>query len=271
VLNYLADGDEQPKTFWLNTSSNDLIKSLLESRATTLQETFEILLEGGGIERALDENVVLERLEKSDDALWSLLVFAGYLKAEQMPIEDPDFVATYKLTIPNREVRSLYAGTFREWMQARLEGSRSSLERLIQALLEGNAKMLEKQLRAFVLNILSYHDLDPDEPERIYQAFVLGLCASLEPAHRVRSNRESGKGRPDVLIVPTRPGRPGVVLELKVATKKKTLEQALEEGAKQVREMAYEQELRAAGAEPVHVFVCAFDGKEVRVEGGVEE
>ena len=119
-------------------------------------------------------------------------------------------------------------------------------------------------------NLLSFHDLDPDEPERIYQAFLLGLCAAVEPQHRVRSNRESGKGRPDVLILPAKPGHPGIVLELKVAGRKKTLDAALAEGLEQVRTKDYQAELAAVGATPIHVFVCAFDGKDVRVAGGVE-
>jgi hypothetical protein len=90
--------------------------------------------------------------------------------------------------------------------------------------------------------------------------------AVLEPEYAVRSNRESGKGRPDVLIVPRRPGRPGVVLELKIAyPKEKTLEQALDEGERQLRDKDYEAALRAAGADPICALVVAFDGKDVQV------
>src|SRR5262249_25041301 len=107
------------------------------------------------------------------------------------------------------------------------------------------------------------------DPERVYQAFVVGLLAVLEPGHEVRSNRESGKGRPDVIIRPRAAAKPGVVLELKVAKPgKKTLEQALEEGAAQLREKDYAAELRSGGATPVHGLAVAFDGKEVRVRGG---
>ncbi len=264
VLNFLAWGGE-PKPYWLNTSSNDLIKTLLHGRATQLQDTFERLLEGGGIDKVVDENVILDELETNDGALWSLLVFSGYLKAERRPPKAAWLPPSHFLSIPNSEVRLLYVGTFAEWMKGRMQGHGGHLDRLIQALLEGNAVALEKQLGAFVKNILSYHDIDPDEPERIYQAFLLGLCATLESSHRVRSNRESGKGRPDVMLLPLEAGQPGVVLELKVTRKNKTLEDALDEGMKQVAENDYEAELRAVGAQPIHVFVCAFDGKEVRV------
>jgi hypothetical protein len=95
---------------------------------------------------------------------------------------------------------------------------------------------------------------------------VVGLLAVLEPNYQVRSNRESGRGRPDVSIRPMRPGNPGAVLELKVARPgKKTLDQALDEGLAQLAAMDYAAEPRAAGADPVHAFAVAFDGKEVRV------
>ena len=263
VLSFLDRGG-QPKPYWLNTSSNDLINTSLQKHGARLQPALEALLGGGGFEMILEENVVLDRVDYSDVTLWSLLVFSGYLKAEKRP-RGPAEQAAHHLSIPNREVRLVYTSTFQEWFEVRMRDHGADLHRLIHALLGGDAASFEKQLGAFVKNVLSYHDLGADEPERIYQAFILGLFAVLEPEHRVRSNRESGKGRPDVLILPARPGNPGVVLELKVAGGKKTLDQALDEGAEQAQTKDYGAELSVVGAEPIHVFVIAFDGKEVRV------
>ncbi|NTW37157.1 MAG: hypothetical protein HGB17_13750, partial [Syntrophobacteraceae bacterium] len=95
----------------------------------------------------------------------------------------------------------------------------------------------------------------------------LGLCGALERDHRVVSNRESGDGRPDVMILPRHPGGPGVVMELKVAVKgKKSLDRALTEGRDQIQSKDYGSELLEAGATPVHCFTVAFDGKKVKVE-----
>jgi PD-(D/E)XK nuclease superfamily len=117
-----------------------------------------------------------------------------------------------------------------------------------------------------VTDVLSFHDPGKLHAERVYQGFLVGLLAVLEPGHQVRSNREADKGRSDVLIRPTRPGNPGVVLELKVARPgKKTLDQALAEGLAQLQAMDDAAELRSAGADPVLAFAVAFDGKEVRV------
>jgi hypothetical protein len=164
------------------------------------------------------------------------------------------------------EVRLVYTDTFRDWMKTRLRGHGGDLQRFMAALLGGDVDVVEEELGALARSILSYHDTGGVRPENLYHGFVLGLLAVLEPEHAVRSNRESGKGRPDVLIVPREAGHAGVVMELKVARPgKKTLDQALDEGMQQLEGNEYQAELRAAGAAPVHGYVVAFDGKDVRV------
>ena len=265
VLSYLDSSDSQARPYWLSTSSNDLVRELLERYAVDLQPMFETLLGGGSVEHALDENVALSQIHQSPGALWSLLVFSGYLKAE-VAYQDPLLGPVYRLSIPNREVRQVYSSTFSGWMESRMRGHGGSLSLLTEALLGGDPEALEEQLQAFATNLLSYHDLGAAASERVYHGFVLGLFAVLEPTHEVRSNRESGAGRPDVLVRPRRPGDPGAVLELKVARpSRKTLRQALSEGLHQLESMDYAAELRSAGAAPISAFAVAFDGKRVRV------
>jgi hypothetical protein len=264
ILNLLASRDKLLRSYWVSTSSNELIHSALQRHAITAEEALETLLEGGSIERRLDENVTLAQLDDDEGTLFSLLVFSGYLRAEAghgVPGEEPP----YLLSIPNREVREVYTTTFRRWMTQRMGGSESDVRRLTSALLEGDAEVLEEQLQAFTTNLLSYHDTRL-RPEQVYHAFVIGLLATLEPDYLVRSNRESGTGRPDVVLLPRRPGQPGVILELKVAKPgKKTPKKALAEGLAQIRANDYGAELRAVGATPVHAFAVAFNGKRVSV------
>jgi hypothetical protein len=267
VVGFLDSVDGALRPYWLSTSSNDLVHELLVLYALDLQPVFEALLSGGSLDRVLDDNVVLSDIRTDQDALWSLLVFSGYLKAEEVGLDSLGR-AVHRLSIPNREVREVYASTFRRWMKARMAGHGGSLDKLTRALLGGDAEMVEEQLQAFVMNLLSYHDPGAVDPERVYHGFVVGLLAALEPEYQVRSNRESGLGRPDVTVRPMVAGRPGVVLELKVARAgRKTLEEALAEGVAQIGSGDYGAELRAAGAAPVVGFAVAFDGKEVRVRG----
>jgi hypothetical protein len=265
ILSFLDSADASLQPYWLSTSSNDLVKELLELHAFDLQPVFEALLEGESIVRVIEEDAVLGDIRTNPDALWSLLLFSGYLKAEKRSM-GPGELAAHALSIPNREVRLVYAGTFHRWMEARMQGHGGGVDRLTRALLAGDVEAFEDQLQAFVTNVLSFHDPGNLDPERVYQGFLVGLLAVLEPGWDVRSNRESGAGRPDVLIRPRQPGKPGVVLELKVAKpRRKTLRQALAEGLSQLADNDYGAELRAVGATPVFALAVAFDGKEVRV------
>ena len=281
ILNFVHDGDRVLRNHWLATSSNDLVRDMLQRHALSIQPSIEALLEGGSVVRRVDENVVLVDLEREEGALFDLLVFSGYLRAERVVDESSEEIL-YRLSIPNREVRDVYATTFQRWMRERLGGGEAGIERLKRALFEGNAEALEEELQAFTTNVLSYHDVAARagasvdavpapvsprlRPEQVYHAFVIGLLATLEPEYEVRSNRESGRGRPDVMIRPRKAGKPGVVLELKVARPGvKTPEAALDEGLAQIRDRDYAAELRAAGASPAQAFAVAFDGKLVRV------
>jgi hypothetical protein len=265
ILNFLDDGDARLRPYWVSTSSNDLVHEALRRHAFAIQPEIEALLEGAAVEREIDENVVLTDLATRLDAVFGLLVFSGYLRAAEVPGTSLE-IRPYSLSIPNREVKQVYTSTFRDLLREQLGGD-SAVDRLKRALLTGDAEALEEELGAFTQNVLSYHDT-ARRPEQVYHAFVIGLLATLEPEHEVRSNRESGKGRPDVIIRPKQAGRPGAVLELKVARPgKKTLDEALAEGVAQIRDRDYASELRAAGASPVHAFAVAFDGKDVRVVG----
>jgi len=266
ILYFLASKSKQLMPYWVNTSTNELIKSLLSRHAFVLQNELQILLTGGVIEKELDENVAFPELDKNPRSMWSLLVFTGYLKAARGPVVVGQPRSPFRLSLPNIEVDHVYRTTFQSWMDSGLQARGGAIDKLLDALLAGRVAEFEAQLRAFALYCVSFHDVDAREPERFYQGLLIGLLAALEPAYEVRSNRESGEGRPDVLIKPRKPGHPGVVLELKAARDKKTLKQALAEGQAQLHGLDYEAELRNAGIEKVHAMVIAFDGKQVKVE-----
>jgi hypothetical protein len=178
-------------------------------------------------------------------------------------------------------VYEVFQRTFARWVERDLLSHGATVEQLIRALLSGDAARLERHLQGLVVDLLSYHDVPRPDLEAVYHVFTLGLLAVMEGspvptvaggigmpgqvAYRVRSNRESGYGRPDVLVLPTRAGAPGVVLEFKQVEEGGDAEAALQEGLEQLRSRDYAAELRAAGAAPIFGYVVVCDGRRVRV------
>jgi len=269
VLSYLASADRAPRAWWVSTSSNDLLRDLLTRGGLGGPEALETLLTGGGVERRVEENVVFRDLERRADAVWSLLLFSGYLKAADVRTKGQ---VRAVLSIPNREVLTIYRSTFKDWLQAGL-GDATRVHRLLEALLSGDAPTFEELLEELLLTALSYHDTERRKAEATYHAFIVGLLVQLEPDYAVRSNREAGLGWADVLVCPRQPGRAGVVLELKSvdARRGETPDQALDAAQRQLREQDYAAELRARGADPVHELAAVFDGKRAWVRLGAPD
>ncbi len=267
VLAYLHGEEDVFQAYWLQAGSNDWISGILERSALRLASSFEGLLEGRSVETYLDENVALSRIAGDEEAFWSVLVFSGYLKAEALPYDPVVGRVVYRLSIPNREVRQFYAALFQRWFKAHLDGQGGDVSKLNRALFSGDDDEFERQLQLFVQSILSSYEHAAVDWVRIYQAFVLGLLAILEPDSIVRPNREAGPGRPEVTIRPRLAGKPGALLELKLARKgKKTPAAALREGLAQIRSKGYAVDLWATGVSDVHAFAVAFDGKRVWVK-----
>lgn len=262
IVNAMADG--RCSVYWVNTGANDVIDELLMRQGASPHEDIERLLRGEGIRKPIVENTVLRDVHLDADAMWSFLLFCGYLKASSIERDGVREIAT--LAIPNFEVREVFNSLFRTWLRRGLGGERE-VEGLTQALLAGDTAAVEQRLARLLTESASYFDTAGNAvempAEQVYHAFVLGLLVHLQPQYFVRSNRESGQGRFDVMILPRAADRPGVVLELKVRRKGETLKQALGKALKQIETQDYAAELRAVGASPIHRMAFAFDGKKV--------
>jgi hypothetical protein len=210
--------------------------------------------------------VPLTDLGDDPAALWLLLLFSGYLTAETTTVDD--YGITCALRLPNREVASVYRTSFLAPM--RRAGRHGAVANLATALLTGDAEAAALTLESLLLGLLSHHDLGGRSVEAVYQAFILGLLVSIDPTHRVVSNREAGHGRADVLILPRKAGAAGAVLELKVVNPRQTPEQALASAVAQLQDRRYHIEARAAGAGDVYQYAVVFDGKRCWVEAVAE-
>lgn len=259
VLSFLAASDQPPRPYWRYTSSDDLLRQLLAARGPTVAE-WETLLSGGEVHHTILPALPLRDLERTADAVWSFLLFSGYLTATSAEFSGADVQAS--LRIPNREVRGVHESVFAAWLRDPL-GSDPEVEALVQSLLLGDAERAARYLTRVQSEQASYHDFLSYAPEAVYHAFLLGLLVRLSGRYRVRSSVESGYGRADVLLIPCKPGEAGAVLELNVVREDQTVESALGEAVDQVTRRDYTAELRAAGASPVRALAIVFDGKRV--------
>lgn len=261
VLRYLKEPGLVPKPFWRGTSDNALIRDLMRRHAGSVGPSVEALLRGDTVARRVDESVALQRLDRSPDTVIDLLFFSGYLTAASIEVTDRGLLV--HLRIPNREVRTIFEDTFADWLsEATGEGGRAGVSELTRAILRGDTRAFERRLSSILVTVASYHDFSGKAVEAVYQALILGLLVHLEPTHLVRSNREAGYGRADVLISP-RTHAPGAVLELKVVEPRfgDTVGGALDEAVEKLADRNYAQEIRASGATDVHQYAVVFDGK----------
>ena len=264
ILNFIHEQPAPPAAHWVNTSSNDLVRELLESGGEEIRADLEALLAGEGLECQVMEDLPLRDLRGDPDAIWSLLLFSGYLKPVGVlgDSSEPD----YQLAIPNREVSILYRRIIRHWLTRHLRSK--YLNRLLDALVAGEVPEFAKHLQTLVLNMLSYHDTAGGKdkmPEVVYQSFVLGLLANLGDRYRIRSNIESGLGRADILMSPTEPGARGIVMEFKWLGEGEAMEAELQAALDQIEEKQYPATLRAEGCGEVLELAIVFDGKELQV------
>ncbi len=258
ILHVLHQPLEPLKPHWLNSSDNALVRTLLLQSAD-LQPEITTLLLGGTIEEVIDENVALRDLRGGN--VWSMLLFSGYLRAVSQRQDSTRTRVT--LAIPNQEVEGIWRDTFSVWLEAGTE----KIEPLHRAILTGNADKVQELLQKLLLRHVSSHDVKETQDEAFYHAFVLGLLVTLEQSHAVRSNREVGIGRADVQLIPKRPGLPGVVLEFKRKSDKRSLVWHAGSALRQISAKGYCAEVEAAGATPIHRLGVSFSGKEVVVRG----
>jgi hypothetical protein len=257
IANCLYDrGAMRP--YWVNTSDNLLIKRTMARADAATKIQFESVLAGDPIEVMINENMTFAELNKSD-ALWSLLLFSGYLTALEERYIDTQ--VSCLLQTPNQEIAALYRDIIREWFDASL--GKIEYHKFLMNLVEGRLENFLSTLQRFLKESTSYFDVKGRHPEKFYHGFVLGLMVGLADTHLIQSNKESGDGRYDVLIIPKDLEKLGLVLEFKVAEEGATLQVVAEEALIQINNRNYETELRQKGVRSILKVGLAFEGKEV--------
>ncbi|MCP4129628.1 MAG: AAA family ATPase [bacterium] len=262
IINFISSKSKELIPYWINTSDNKIIEILLSTGGKELKEEIDILIRGECIEKPIDESIVFSDIEKKDELIWSFLLFGGYLKQTNQRVVNKERV--YSLSIPNEEVSYIYTKVVKSYFTDKIENKR--IEVMLNALINGDIELFELLLKELVLKMFSYHDFG-DESERVYQSFVIGLFVWLAESHEVTSNRESGYGRYDVMIIPKDTTKVAYVIEFKKigVFGSETIEEALASAFKQIEEKKYETELTGKGITNYKKLAIVFKGKEVTV------
>ena len=260
ILNYLKNRELIP--YWVNTSSNDLIKLILK-KSTTVKEKIERLLKDEAIEVMVNQETIITGIEENEENIWGLLVGTGYLKVT----ETVDLaMKKYKVKIVNNEIKFLFAEIIDEWFRNKVIGN--DLNTILKDLVTLNLSEFEKKFRILVVQMFSYLDVGENTAENFYHAFVLGMLVGLKDTYYVNSNRESGLGRYDIMLEPKEKSANAFIMEFKVLEdlEENTIEETIANAKKQIEEKQYEASLKERGYTNITKMVFAFRGKEVKME-----
>ena len=260
LINYVKDithrNTEFPKPYWSNTSSNSIVRELVENADDGTREELEELIAGGTIEKPVHEDITYADIKKSQDNLWNFLFFTGYLKAAGKRFIGRQIYLS--MTIPNEEIIYIYENTIRDWFNSRIKTA--SFSGLYNAIINGDTKVFEDCLREQLHGSISFMD----GAENFYHGFLLGLIGGMQ-GYRKLSNRESGEGRYDILLKPYDERQPAIILELKHAKKFTGMEGMCQKALQQIEDKHYDEVLIDEGYMVIKKYGICFCKKSCKV------
>ncbi len=278
IINYLKIG--RLSTYWANTSSNGLVDKLIREGSAEIKISMENLLKGKHLYKEIDEQIIFNQLDVDENAIWSLFLASGYLKAESYMLNEETGGDLYELALTNKEVQVMFQKMIRKWFSS----TGTVYNGFIKALLQDDVRSMNAYMNRVALATISYFDSGRNpsmetQPERFYHGFVLGLAVELADRYIITSNRESGFGRYDVVMEPKNGtgnavinncDRNAIILEFKVrdSSEEKSLEDTADAALKQIEELQYQADLENRGipGDRIRKYGFAFEGKEVLIK-----
>lgn len=266
VIKFLYDLDTSPQAFprpyWINTSSNSIIKEMVGRADREMRGQLEALLDGKAMDIPVHEEVTYEDMYDNGENLWNFLYFTGYLtKAGEYFADSTVYL---KVRIPNAEVKTIYQNTILRWFRETIK--KQDFRKLYQAMEDRDAGKMCEILNEQLLSTISFYD----SAENFYHGFLTGILSQSD-RYLVKSNRESGNGRCDLMVrSPSLRGK-AFILEVKVSKSISDLEKDAESAVRQIRDRGYAAQLRAEGYRDIICYGISFYRKdcEVRLENCV--
>ena len=266
VKKLVSDPSARPSAFWINSSGNDMVKRFVDKADQTTRDEIEKLVAGGFVEKQLRLDLTYDEIDNTIDNLWSVLFTTGYLtKIGEVKVPDSESYA-YRLVIPNKEVREVFVLQIQEWFKAVVANENDTMKLLSKAIIDKDEQQIARQLNIVMSRMISILDTKAPEAmkENFYHGLLLGLLRGSNPDWLIKSNRESGDGFSDILIMPEDPDA-GIVIEVKYAKEMKELDAACEAAMAQIKDKRYDEALRDEGRCDILAYGIAFCRKRCRV------
>lgn len=261
VLSYVKTKELLPH--WMNSANNNLIKKMIQNNSAAFKSDLEYLMLGKTTEKERLDFVTFDSLYTSSNVAFNFLLLTGYLSFEKRYFKgNREYLS---LMIPNEEIKIFYEDVVIQWFEETL--SLLTYQNMLKDLIEGNIKEFKKFFERVVQQCLSYHDVSGQESEKFYHMFVLGMFVCLQETHEVKSNRESGSGRYDVMIIPKDITKIGIIIEFKIADNEtdQAFNEAIDEAHAQIKDKNYQAELEARGITQIINVAIVFSGKRTLV------
>lgn len=263
VINYISKGCV-PQAYWVNTGKNEILEDVLKVADEDITEKLYSLIRGGKVLARIDQNVVYRSLTEDPTNIYSLLLVAGYLKTTIKELQaDGSYLC--QVSIPNKEIASVYKSEILAHLMKIGAVSRTTADKIAESLFLNDYVKLEKAISEYMDKTISFYDT---ASESFYHGMILGLISMMDNQYKIKSNRESGKGRFDIGLIPRDDKYPGMIMELKW---KKNLDDdeltlLADEALCQIHSMEYDSEMKSEGVKKILKFGIAFSGKRVCVK-----
>lgn len=254
-----ADESEYPSAYWANTSSNSIVRKMIERADEDTKEQIETLIEGKTIEKPIHEDITYDEVYKNMDNLWNFMFFTGYFRKVSERMDEKTKQLFMEIKIPNEEVKYIFRTKILSWFQEKIKAKDLSL--LYSALVNRDVTVFEEELNTLLLETISFNDAY----ENYYHGFVAGALSKME-GYIVKSNREGGKGRSDLFVKPVTRKKAAFVIEFKVAKKFDDLDKMADAAIRQIEERNYVAELHDDGYKEVIKYGIAFFGKDCLIK-----
>ncbi|MFD3155885.1 AAA family ATPase [Haloimpatiens sp. FM7330] len=254
IYDLLANINTFPSSYWANTSSNSIVRSLIEKADSVTKREIELLIEGKTIEKKVHEDITYDEIYDSIDSLWNFMFFTGYLKKVDVRISETN-QKYLSLKIPNEEVKYIFRTKILKWFHDKVKVK--DLSKMYEAIFNKDTKTFQEELSNMLQQTISFNDAY----ENFYHGFTLGVLGNMHDKI-VKSNREAGNGRSDIFIKSLSIFKPAIILELKVCDNPKDILKKCDEALQQIEKNKYDADLKEEGYENIIKYGIAFYRKD---------